>query len=730
MLNRVKIACVAIAVALLTIGCATAGRDTLNQAQEAWSANRPIEALVLATEALLENPELSGAKSFLRDNTDAGLERVQSFLASSKGTPSPEDLEARFDNYTGLVSFYDNLRQIGMPIAEGKRLFGLIKSWEWSTPLVDYRPELEESRNEAREGFFTAGVARIQADELDAAAALMQKVVTKFAVDKSDEQAQDRSRIANAFVEYAQRLHGSIIPEQLLNGIKAYELALRFEAEHSSAAAGREVLRNELSEVYLALGLEQERRNTIDSVTEAVRYFEEALKYNAENQGAKDGVPRAKRQLAVLYTDQGERQERSGRVDDMIAAHESYENALKWDDGYQRAADARAAVVQRIAEFYYQEGARLGRNRTDANAIAQAITAYENAMTWVDGYRDAPLQKQRLHVARELIAMGGALTPIRSQFDQSERRVTGLSRSVNTAHKGIADLNNIVDRIAQLDEQLGTIDTASSVLAAIPVVGSVFTVTGTAVRQVQRPVGAVNEKADALKDPVIEPALRAMTTVNERTDNVVGAMNDIKRSLDASAAMLARLNDCVASIDDLAALAKVEQDVKALKAAIEELRSGLDRIDAMEREIDATLRALAEAVSLISTVNRGVETVMRPLDTISSVTNQINRALQQRVSIPLVGSFTVEEAIQSSTGVIKSAAEAVLNPILRQLNIQIPSIPGIDELERLLDSVESYYADIRTAVAAIERAEAEILAAPVKLGQLTGSIASTTGCSL
>ncbi len=726
-------AAVLITVTLLA-GCATVGRDTFNLAQEAWSNNRPIEALVLATESLLENPDLTSAKSFLRDNTDTALSQARGFLSSTANTVVPDELAARFVMYGQLVSFYENLERIGMPIVADKRLFGLIKGWEWSTRIVDHRGDLEDARNAAREGFFNAGVARIQEGEIESAESLMRAVITRFAVEGSEEQQQDRQRIVTAFIDFAAMQHGLRDAQRLLQGFHAYEAALRFEPGNATAEAGRQALSLELSDVYLAMALEQERRNTIDSVTEAVRLFEESLVFNPANQDAHDGIPRARTRLASLYTDQGQQLERSGRIPDMIAAHESYEQALQWDGQYNRAVVAEQGVRQRIAEAYYQEGVRVSGNRSDLAAIDAGIAAFTAAQEWVFDYRDADLFVQRLIVSKELIAMGEVLGPIRTRFDQSSQRVTTLSRAVNNAYRGIADLNNIVERIDQLEGQLSAIGTASRAMASIPKVGAVFSVVGTSVRQVHTPVEAVNDKASMLQDPVLEPALAAMTTAKERMDTIVAAMSDVERSLTSANRMITSLNACVDRVTDVGALMQVQSDIRELQTAIGDLQSGLDRINTLEQELASALQTLSQGVSTISTVSRGVEAVMRPLDQISSVTDSITRALQQEFSIPRplpgAGTYSVEYALASTTGAIAAAADRIIDPILRRLNIQVPQIPGIADLEQLLDAVEGYYADIRAAAAALERAEAEILAAPVQLRRNVDSISNATNCSL
>ncbi|SIQ08555.1 hypothetical protein SAMN05920897_103160 [Alkalispirochaeta americana] len=668
-------------VLVLFVGCATAGRGTLNEARRAWNEGQHAEALYHATEALRENPDLTAAKAFLRDNTDDALERAQNLFIATENTTVPAELEERYDTYYYLVKFYDNLGKMRMPLVADKRLFGLIKGWTWSTPILDFTKELEESRMAAREGFLAAGEEHIEAGKISAAHQLLLQVITKFAQEGSKEQEEDRARIIEAFVARGAHFHGSQNPEELLQAIESYEVALRFDSGEQRASEGRERKRLALSDVYLAMGLAEENRNTLQGWEAAIGYFKKSLEYNSGNQAAQEGVPR---------------------------------------------------VTELIADHHYQQGVRLSNRLNDRNQVEQGIAAFDQALEWIPGFRDAPLRRQRLVVAREIIDLSQELAPVRNDFSKVEAQVTSLSRSVNRAHQGITDLNNIVGRVNQLEGQLRTVISVTDALSVVPVVGPVFRVTSTSLGAVHDPVRSVDRKAGLMKTPALEPALREITSVKEQTDGINASMGEIKRELDAAHAIVQGLNNCAQSITELSPLQQLERDLATLRESLSGLQTGIGQLEAMQQEVNTTLLRLGEAVPLIGRVNTGVERVMQPLDRISSVTNEIQSALDRRVSV-LGRSFTVQEAIDSSTGVVKRAAEAILNPLMERLNIQIPSIPGIDELDRLLDSVEGYLADIRKAGNSVQQAERQISPVAGQFQKSTQSISQVVvsqGCSL
>ncbi len=720
----------ALTLALTLSGCSTLGRASMNSAEDAWKAGNPSSALMYASQAILEDPKYSAPKVFLRENAEQALSQIQSYLDSSLKSTAPEDLERRFDTFNDLVKFYGNLKKVGLPIAEGKKLFGLIKSWEWTTEMKDYTPQIEVSRMAARDGFYAAATASLGKGDLDKAYEYGNKMVTKFALKDSEEQKGDKAKLSTDFASWAKKFHGSTDPEALLKAIKAYELALRFNSADASATEGLAKMKTELSEVYLALGLKSERANTVDSLKEAIEFFNKALKYNAQNTKATEGIPRAKHQISVLYCDAGERQARTGKIDDMIAAHKSYVEALKWDGSFQRALDLKSGIENRIAEAYYAEGIRQSANKKSQAAIDAAIAAFDSAMKWVPNYKDAEVQKRRMYVSKELVILGEKLGKTMGEFAQTQQRVTFLSSKVDKAHQGMEDLNSVADSVVQLDEQLLVLSKTASALSGIPVIGSVISVTGTALSRVHTPVKATSSKIKSIRAPVITPAREALQKTKDQTDRIVSSMESIATNLQYVQKVTARLNDCMAKTEDPAVVSSVDKDVKELNKIMDDLNKGLATVNSVQDKIEGTLVALANSVSTITPVRKGIDTVMKPLNKIKGVTDEIYDVLKKKISVPLVGSFTVEQAINSTTGVVKKAAEAILNPILKKLGIDIPTIPGIDKFDQLLDQVQGYYNDAKMAAQEIGNVANQIVDIPNRLKAMADDIVTKSGCPL
>jgi tetratricopeptide (TPR) repeat protein len=714
----------------LLVGCSTLGQTNLSLARQALQEDRPSAALVAATEALKENPKYSGAKNFIRDNTDSALAQVLGYLSDTEKSTAPETLENRFIVYSELKKFYDNLRMIGLPIADGQKLFGLIKSWEWTTPLQDYSPQMEFARNAARAGFYDAGLAAIDKAEIKTAIPLMDKVVGIFALPGSVEQKADKARIAEDFAAWAATMHSSRNVEKLLAGIEAYEASGRYNSSVQKTTNGLAAMKVELSEVYLDLGLKKEKENTIDALKESIELFKKAVAYNRDNTKAVDSIPRARNAIAVLFTNQGEGLERTGKLPEMVKAHELYTEALKWDEAFQRALGLKAGVVIKIADANYLEGIRLSTDRKNAANLEKSLAAFSEALVWVPGYKDALVLKQRVLVSKEVLILANKLATTQTEFSKTHKRLVYLSGLVNKANKGMDDLNYVADAVVQLDEQLMVLGKTTSALSGIPVVGTVISVTGTALNHVHRPVKSVSSKVKRLRAPYITPSRDSMAKVKDQTDKIVSAMDSIGTNLEHVRSITLKLNECVNRLDNATTIAEIERDVKATGKVLDELNSGLNTINDVQNKIEGTLKSLGDSVAVISDVTGGIKTVMTPLNKIKGVTDEIYDILKKKISIPMVGTFTVEQAINSTTGVVKKAAEAVLNPVLKALDIRIPSIPGIDQLDQMLDKMEGYYADVKMAADRIQSASSQILNVPAALRKNSDSILAKSSCSL
>lgn len=722
-----------LAAALLTIllltGCASLGKAELDSAKSALAANKPSFALVYATEALLKDPKFDDAKEFLKENTEPALDQILTFIGETALSTEPSVVEKRFDSYSNLDQFYTNLKTIGLPLVKGKKLFGLIKGWEWSIPLKDYSVQVSKEREKAREVFLENGYDFLEKGELDTAEELLKKVIKKFAVSGSEEQKQDRLAISNRFSAWAARFHGSKDPDTLLKALDAYDLALSFSRDNEEAASGRDRMKKELSEVYLNLGLAEEKKNSIEALKAAIDFFERALKYNSGNQPASEGIERSRHKIAVIYNAQGEELANSRRLDDMVEAHSLFEKALEWDSAYTVAAENRDAVTLRIAEYHYQTALRYEKNLNNSEALDSAIAAYDKALEWSPDYKDSAVRRNRLKVSIQVILLEKKLGQTVAEYERTNRRIVALSQQVAKGHKGIEDLFYVSDKIIQLDQQMKTIKTAISPLSSIPLVGPVFTTTGTVLGRSHRPVKAASDKVKTVQRPYITPSREMIGKVKAQVEQIVGTMGEIKQSLIYVQTAVAKLNGCIQTLDDPDTVREVERDAKRLNNILDDLNDGLDTVNDTQDKVEGTMTALANSVSVISDVSGGMRKIMGPMDKISSVTNEINKVLRKKIKIPFVGSFTVGEAIESTTGVVRKAAEKLLNPLLDELNIDIPTIPGLDDLNRILDNVEGYYADIKNAEAQIREAADKILDVPQELRSTVDNMAAKTGCS-
>lgn len=715
---------------IVLASCASMGKADLNLAREALENNRPSAALLHASEALLEDPEFDDAKEFLREESDSALARIQSFLDQSGSSRERAVVEKRFDTYRNLVKFYTNLENIGLPLVKGKKLFGLIKGWEWSTPIIDYSSQLSQARAAARDVFLEDGYAALQKGELDSSKALLRKAVGKFAVEDSDEQKQDKQEISRSYSDWAAAYHGSKDVDALLKGLKAYRLALSFSKENEVAEEGRTRIRVEISDRYLAMAAAEEEKNTVDALKEAIEFYKKARSYNSANDAAEKGIQRSRHKIAVIFNNRGTALVERGGLENLIEAFENYEKALTWDSEFSEAEENRESVRLAIAEYYYQDARSYERNLGDADALRSAMAAYDSAMEWVSEYKDSGVRKKRLKVAYQVVLLEEKLGETISEYERTRRRIVLLSEQVSKGHQGIEDLFYVSDKIVQLDGQMKAIKTAISPLSGIPVVGTVFTATGTVLNRSHRPVNRASKKVKKVQKPYITPSRELIGKVKSQTDLIVSSMTDIYSSLMYVQRIVQGLNGCVQNLDDQDTLREVERDAKRINSVLDDLNEGLDTVNASQDRVEGTMSDLADSVSVISDVSGGVRSIMRPLDKISSVTDEINNVLKKRIKIPLVGSFTVEEAINSTTGVVKKAAEKLLNPLLDELNINLPAVPGIEELNRILDDVEGYYEDIKAAETEISRAAEKIVDVPGRLREAADSIVQRTGCSL
>jgi len=710
-------------LAVLLTSCQTNGSGSLKNAKEALNDNKPSQALLFATEALLKNPNYTGAKKFLRDNSDDLLGKINGFLDTTNGTENLEELELRFDYYKDLVEFYINLEAISLPIAEGKKLFGLIKSWEWSTEIIDYSQELLDSREVATSTFYIKGTESLDNRYVEEAYDRYKKVIFKFQTGFPDKQQEYTDYAVMDFINFGHKQSGSLDVEELLQGIMSFEFAIELQRNNTEAASGLNTLKLELAEVYFSQGMTMENQGTLETLKQAHTLYESALQYNPEHSGAQEAIPRVRTSIAEALCNYGLNLEKNRTIENYLEAHKYYEAALTWDSEYFKAEELTENVTENIAEYYYQAGKKQALNLKDDAALQSALDYFTKASEWIDEYKDTTLMKRRVYAARQVIILSQNLEKTQGEFNQTHARIAGLNTATATANKGMEDLFYVSDSIIELDKQMNTLYVVMGPMSNIPIVGVIFTITGTAVKRSHGPVEKASDKIKIIQKPLIEPVRNVMSSVNENVTLINNKMNAVGSALAKTREISNNLNTCLLKVEDEMAIEAVEDSVKELNKAILELNGVLVEINRAQDQVEGTLNDIAGGISSISRVASGLKKVMKPLSKISSVTNEIDKVLRKKVL-----GVSVKKALDKAS-IFKKAAEKLLNPVLNKLKIDVPTVPGLDELDGIFGKLEGYKAELNKADAIIRPIAEKIDSLPDMFNYEIENILMQTGCS-
>jgi len=340
-------------------------------------------------------------------------------------------------------------------------------------------------------------------------------------------------------------------------------------------------------------------------------------------------------------------------------------------------------------------------------------------------------------VLTELEKLAAKLTKTQTEFDATNARVVSLSTQVDKADTGMNDLCYVTDKIVQLDSQMGTIETVATALTPIPLVGTVASTMGSAVKKVHTPVESLSKKV-ATASKVLTSSRDTMGSIKEKVDKIKAAMASISGNIEYSKKAVAKANEYLASLEDPALIAKLDPEIKKLSTAINGLNKGLVALNEAQDAAGATLTTLGDSIASISTVKTGIAKVMTPLNSIKGATDEIDSMLGKtyKVNMPWPVpdiEFNLKSMLSKIGDQIKVVQDFVMDlidPVLNKLKIAIPEIPGLDTITALVDKAQDYYDKIKASGDKIIGAAAGIIDAPTNLKAGADAILGVAGLTI
>lgn len=656
-------------------GLFSEGQDEIKKANDLWSQGKQLEALIHATQAVITDPVFIQGKSYVKDYFDEGIKNAQETILRYQSPSNSEEAEKKYDIYNNLVKIYTNLEQIELPLEHPKG------KWSWTTKMVNYKPQLYEAKQIAFTLLMKEAREALKAKDVPTA----QKKFLNASRNYTDQADSVKNLVAGELCDFAVQFSKSTVIEEAILSYNAYKSALKFVPSYTIALEGTK---------NMALYISQ------------------------------------------LYNKQGLALEGKGDVDSMVASITEFDNALKWQKNNAEAQQNKDRVTAKIAEYYYQKGlqAEKSKNKTEATEM------FESVRKWIPDYKDSMQRLYTNRIGDKIEEMAQNLSVTRTEHNKLKSKIGGLSKNVDKSVEVMGKVTYISDKTKSFNTTMKTTESTLRVFSIIPTVGVVTTTLARTVNMAQKPIGSMDEKFTRIEKPVITPTKKVV----EKTQVVV---NKTKTTMEKTDAVIKTTEAYTLKFSDCAAQVIEERKFKEAEKAIDEINKGLVKtnksladVNQGFSKVDNGIKSIANISGTVNKVENGMKDVAQVLDKIGPIVNDLKSALQKKFTLNLgfkKFTFSVEKIltgmpkeVKMIMGAFEDLAMKALNPILKQFNIKIPSIPGYSDLSKQLDNMKGYYDSINSEYNSINKAVNDFANHQNHIENNLQKLQSSLGCNI
>lgn len=659
-MNKAKIPILLFLIASI-VGCAGLRRafspagDEYKTAKKTWEAGEPVEALLLMAEAVTIDPKLPDPKEFFRDNFDAAIAQIKKDLKNHQNKAEHLYKEQVYNTYVNLQKVYSALEELPLPFSHKKG------KWEWTTKIEDYTAEIDTARGEAWTAFFGYIQTVLGQDNVEEAIKALDYALDKFQKPGSED----------------------------------YQAAVAASIETFNSFAGA-----------------KHDSKDIDTLEAALAAYNKVLEFDSENVTALEGIRELSYTISDLYVERGIAREAGKDIESLEAAAADYERALFWNEKNETAEAQLAGVSVKIAEHYYQEGVKV-EQAEGLSAKDKIVSLYEKAQAWVAGYKDTDKRIFNVLISVELEDLSENIGVSRTEIGKLRDRFGAVSDSIGTTIGFLQTYIDLTENINKTNKAMKTTAMVLRPLAAIPYIGSILSSSGTMIEQTREYV--IEKPAAKLKQiqtSTVDPMKAKLEKFKGVIDKIIDQFNEVDGTLDYTDKFVLQIRKCVERKGDKAIFDTVEENAKKINVEYVKLNKALIDTNNNVDGVANTMSAMLSMKGTLKKVQNGMKSFDPVVNEVSKVTNEIEKVLNKKITINyLIDKFTftvmdilngIDSVIGKVQDMLMNEAKKLLNPLLNQLGVQFPEIPGLDELQQQVDDLKKYYDEVEAKFVAVQ----------------------------
>jgi hypothetical protein len=302
-----------------------------------------------------------------------------------------------------------------------------------------------------------------------------------------------------------------------------------------------------------------------------------------------------------------------------------------------------------------------------------------------------------------------------------EQRIESLDQHLDNIYGDLTISKKINRNFVDLDDALKE---ASELLAIVSIIPEIGAEAGQAKRVIDEFHGPVH-KARKVSDGIekkIAPLRRGVKMTDAQVEKLVNVFLNIIRGENSSIEMINNVQICISSLGDEKAFNEIEMKMDSLSGQVDPKVLKVDQLQvSLINEMNGVEGKISNVIDVIkkfTDISSAIEHALSILDPLIASLKVIKSVFNQTISIPYPSvcstkgplgipipypcfehfSFSIQQLLNGVHGILgpvmdllNKAMNAILSPLLNalHLNIHLPNIPYIGELENIFSSIES-----------------------------------------
>ena len=321
------------------------------------------------------------------------------------------------------------------------------------------------------------------------------------------------------------------------------------------------------------------------------------------------------------------------------------------------------------------------------------------------------------------------LSKLEADSSELEEKVKTVDDNLIYVHDKLAIPETLHDRLSTLDSNLKLASDLLGIMRIVPPISAAASNTKKVIDLFREPVskakkvsGDIDKRVKPLRTKV-HRVEQQVARLEDELKSIIGKEQTLIQSVNHAQVCIMSLPAGVVKTESTGALEALSGEADPPVVKMQQAQHAvLDLANVAEKKI---IQVQKQVQSLLE-IDAAIDRVMQVLDPLISQLQAIQRAFKKIIRVPYGGfpkmctkrvwpgvkvnypcgwypvyfSFSIQQILDSVTGAIKpvmdlldKAMYAVLNPLLKALNLKIklPDIPGLDRLKGILDSLTSVF---------------------------------------